>query len=72
MTDFEQQVLSDLAELKTKMRWLVGNGQPGRVAQLEQRVQQHEQLLQRAAGISGAVAVVFALLQLALHYLSGS
>ena len=29
VADFERQVLEDLAEIKTNMRWLLGNGKPG-------------------------------------------
>jgi hypothetical protein len=35
---FEQRVIADLAELKTDMKSLVGNGQPGRVTKLEAKV----------------------------------
>ena len=38
MTDFEKQVLADLAALKTEMHLLLGNGQPGRLREVEQRV----------------------------------
>ena len=40
MTDveFKQQVLQDLAVLKSDMYKLVGNGQPGRIKLLEDRV----------------------------------
>ena len=34
MSDFEQKVLSDLAEVKAHMRWLVGNGNEGKVQEL--------------------------------------
>jgi hypothetical protein len=51
MTEFERTVLADLATLKSEMRQLLGNGQPGRLAQIEQRVDQHEHMVQRATGI---------------------
>lgn len=40
MTDdlFKQKVLTDLAVLKADMHKLVGNGQPGRMTKLEDRV----------------------------------
>lgn len=69
MTDFEQQVLADLSELKTHMRWLIGNGNPGKVRQLEARVEEHERYVQRAAGIGAAVAFVLTVLHVALEYL---
>jgi hypothetical protein len=51
MYEFEQTVLNELAELKTQMRALLGNGQPGRIHDLEARVEKHEALMQRALGI---------------------
>lgn len=35
ISEFERQVIADLAELKTDMKSLVGNGQKGRVEKLE-------------------------------------
>ncbi len=58
MTEFEQQVLEDLAALKSEMRALLGNGQPGRLRQLEQRVDQHEVLVQRVAGVGALVGAL--------------
>jgi len=55
MTDFEAQVLADLCVLKTQMKEIVGNGQPGRLAQLETRIQAHEQAVQRLKGIAAAL-----------------
>jgi hypothetical protein len=37
--EFKARVLADLAELKKDMHHLVGNGQPGRVATIEKRVE---------------------------------
>jgi flagellum-specific peptidoglycan hydrolase FlgJ len=56
MNDFEKQVLSDLSELKTHMRWLVGNGQQGWIHELAQRVDRHEAILQHARGITASLA----------------
>jgi len=69
MTDFEQQVLSDLSELKTHMSWLVGNGKPGWIHELSARVDRHEALLQRARGMSMALAGLLTLVHLAIDYL---
>ena len=69
MTTFEEQVLSDLATLKSEMKTLVGNGQPGRMKQLEQRVEKHEALVQRLSGIWALSAVVLTMLHLGLDYL---
>jgi hypothetical protein len=36
--DFQREVLEKLGRLETKMDMLVGNGQPGRITQLENRL----------------------------------
>jgi hypothetical protein len=54
MTDFEGQVLADLSVLKSQMKEVVGNGQPGRLAQLEGRILEHEKSVQRLKGIAAA------------------
>jgi len=69
MTDFEQQVLSDLSELKTQMRSLLGNGQPGRIRELEARVERHESYVQRATGVAALAGLGLTLLNLAINYL---
>ena len=69
MTDFESQVLSDLAQLKTQMHALLGNGQPGRLHQLEQRVEHHEAFVQRAGGIGALFGFLITALHFALDYL---
>ena len=50
MTEFEGQVLADLSVLKSQMRQLFGVGQPGRLTQLEERVERHERSVQRMKG----------------------
>lgn len=69
MNDFERQVVSDLAELKAQMRALLGNGHAGRIQELEQRVARHEQWIQRAGGVSAAVAALLTLVHLGIDYL---
>ena len=69
MTDFESQVLSDLAELKAHMRWLIGNGKKGCIQQLAERVDRHERFVQRAGGLGATLAVLLTLLHLAIDYL---
>ena len=69
MSDFEQKVLSDLAELKAHMRWLVGNGNEGKVQELEARVAKHEAYLQRFAGIATAVACLLTFVHIAIDLL---
>ncbi len=69
MTDFQRQVLADLATLKAQMRALLGNGQPGRLRELEARVEKHEALVHRASGIGALVAALLTLLHLGIEYL---
>jgi hypothetical protein len=69
MNEFESAVLADLAELKTHMRWLIGNGSPGRLQELEARVERHEALVQRSVGIGAAAGVLLTLVHVAIDYL---
>ena len=67
MNEFEAQVLSDLSVLKSQMAGLMGDGNGGRLADLERRMEQHEQNWQRAKGFLAAVSVVFAVLEVAVE-----
>jgi hypothetical protein len=67
--EFEQQVLADLAQLKTQMKVLLGNGQPGRIQVLENRVEHHEALVQRAVGMGALAGFLTTMLNLLLGYL---
>jgi hypothetical protein len=69
MTGFEQRVLADLSTLKTEMKTLLGNGQPGRLRQMEERVEKHEALVQRAIGIAGLAGMALTLVHLGIDYL---
>jgi len=66
MNEFEAQVLSDLSVLKTQITNLMGDGTGGRIAELERRMERHEQNWQRAKGFLAAVSVVFAVLEVAI------
>jgi hypothetical protein len=66
MNEFEAQVLSDLSVLKTQMTNLTGDGNGGRLADLERRMERHEQNWQRAKGFLAAVSVVFAVVEVAV------
>ena len=66
--DFEQKVLEDLSQLKAQMRWLVGNGHPGKLKELEDRVERHEQFVNRVGGISAFVATMITLLHVGVDY----
>ena len=69
MSDFEQKVLSDLAEVKAHMRWLVGNGNEGKIQELQERVDRHEAFLQRFTGIAAAVACLLTFVHFAIDVL---
>jgi hypothetical protein len=67
MNEFEAQVLSDLSVLKTQMTGLVGDGNTGRITELERRIERHEQNLQRAKGFMAAVSVLMAVVEVAME-----
>ena len=69
MNEFEAQVLSDLSVLKTHMNQLMGDGNGGRMAELERRMDRHEQNWQRAKGFLAAVSVLFAVIEVAVEAL---
>ena len=67
MNEFEAQVLSDLNVLKTQMNGLVGDGSGGRIAELERRMDRHEQNWQRAKGFMAAFSVLLAVVEVAVE-----
>ena len=67
VNEFEAQVLSDLCVLKTQMTGLVGDGNSGRMAELERRIERHEQNMQRAKGFMAAFSVLLAVFEVALE-----
>ena len=67
MNEFEAQVLSDLSVLKTQMAGLVGDGNGGRLGDLERRMDRHEQNWQRAKGFLAALSVAFAVVEVAVE-----
>jgi hypothetical protein len=69
MNEFQRTVLADLSELKANMRWLIGNGNPGRLQELEARVEHHEALVQRSVGIGAAAGALLTLVHVAIDYL---
>ena len=66
MNEFEAQVLIDLSVLKTQMNGLMGDGNGGRIAELERRMDRHEQNWQRAKGFVAAFSVLVAALEVAV------
>ena len=67
MNEFEAQVLSDLSVLKTHMAGLVGDGNGGRICDLERRMDLHEQNWQRTKGFLAAISVLFTVIEVALE-----
>ncbi|HEX5235111.1 MAG TPA: hypothetical protein VFW25_07255 [Silvibacterium sp.] len=69
MTEFEAQVLADLSVLKNQMVTLMGDGNSGRIAAIEGRVDQHERGFQRAKGFGLAMGAVFTAVQCLIELL---
>jgi len=67
MNEFEAQVLSDLSVLKTQMKGLMGDGNGGRIADLERRLERQEQNWQRTKGFLAAASVLIAVIQVAFQ-----
>jgi hypothetical protein len=67
MNEFEAQVLSDLSVLKSKMNGLLGDGNGGRIADLERRMEMHEQNWQRAKGFLAAFSVLLTVAEVAVE-----
>ena len=67
MNEFEAQVLSDLSVLKTQMNGLMGDGNGGRIADLERRMERHEQNWQRAKGFLTAFSVLLTIVEVAFE-----
>lgn len=69
MTEFEGQVLAELSVLQSQMKQLMGIGQPGRLALLEDRVAKHEQTVQRMKGMMSAAGGLLTIVHVAIDYL---
>jgi hypothetical protein len=65
MNEFEARVLSDLNVLKSQMNGLVGDGNVGRIAALEHRMEEHEQNWERAKGFLAAFSVLLTVVEIA-------
>ncbi len=72
MTESERRVLEDLSELRTQMHSLVGDGNAGRIKQIEDKVERHEAFVQRAGGLGAAIAAVVTMIHLAIDYMKVS
>jgi hypothetical protein len=71
MTDYEAQVLGDLQLLKNQMEQIIGNGQPGRLSQIESRIYDHEKTVQRLKGMAGASGALLTVVHFAIDFLLG-
>jgi len=71
MTEFEGQVLADLSVLKSQMEQVLGNGQPGRISQLEGRMNEHEKIVQRLKGMAAAFGALLTIAHLAIDLFLG-
>lgn len=63
--EFQLHVVSALAELKTQMTSLVGNGQPGRITKMEDKI---ESLLRARWTMGGAITAVSIVASAVFHY----
>lgn len=68
MTEFEAQVLADLCVLKNQMTVLVGDGNAGRMGDLERRVTQHEERFQNVRGVAIAFGALLTLVQFLIDF----
>lgn len=71
MREFEAQVLADLRVLKSQMEQVLGIGQPGRLAQLEGRMHEHEKTVQRMKGMAGAFGALLTFAHIAIDFFAG-
>jgi hypothetical protein len=67
MNEFEAQVLSDLSVLKSQMNALTGDGNGGRIAEIERRMEEHEQNWERAKGFLAAFSVLLTVVEVAVQ-----
>ena len=61
-----EPVKTVVQELKAHMRWIVGNGNEGKIQEIESRIRRHEAALQRTAGIGVALGILLTVVHLAL------
>jgi len=67
MNEFEVPVLSDLSVLKSQMTALTGDGNGGRIAEIERRMEEHEQNWERAKGFLAAFSILLTLAEVAVQ-----
>ncbi len=64
--EFELRCGTKNIGLKTHMRWIVGNGNEGKIQELETRLQKHEAALQRTAGLGLAFGILLTIVHVVL------
>jgi hypothetical protein len=67
MNELEAQVLSDLSVLKSQMTALTGDGNGGRIAEIEHRMEEHEQNWERAKGFLAAFSILLTVVEVAVQ-----
>jgi hypothetical protein len=65
----EERDLCARWEMKAHMAWLVGNGNEGKMQELEQRIKRQEISLYRLGGVGAAVGGALTIVHLALDYM---
>lgn len=55
--------------LKVHMRWVVGNGNQGKIQEMEERLNRHETHLQRLVGVGSAIAAAVTVMNLVANFL---
>ena len=66
---FAIEEVGDVGLLKSQMEQLMGIGQPGRIAQIEERVERHERSVQRIKGVFAAFGGLLTMIHLTMAYL---
>jgi hypothetical protein len=56
--EFQIHMITEMAVLKTHMLALVGNGQPGRISNIERTLVKHDHSLTRAKGWAAGAACI--------------
>lgn len=69
ISDIQNTIASAIEQLKAHMRWIVGNGNEGKLQEIETRLQKHEAALQRMAGVGAAIGAAVTAVHFVFDYL---